>query len=430
MRIQCRLSKPQEEFMRRMDDPLVIMQCGVGSGKTVCASVWSITHMLQGRRLVAGALTHSALMKTLFRQIFEFAWKWGLKPKMNKQDKTISIGKGIIYGYSNEAPDDVLGLSDIYGMVIDEAARCSELFYNNLSDRIRGEGIGAPRKRLITSPCNEPTSQWFNDLCDKHPEAMIRASLLTNPFVSDEYIAELTERYGYGTPLYRQQVLGELVSSDYLNAIIRWEDFPTVESSRFSYLAQPRYYGLDLAGSTGRDSTVGTIINETGLLEQQVIQNADTGIQTSMVKEAYNEGVKQGCLDGSGGFASGVYDAVKHDPKIPIRSISFNEKPDKDIYLNIRAQMYAELAEAIRGGFYIDVQKYKELVEELRNTLAYIDQRGKLRICPKEDIKKAIGRSPDRADSLALAVYAMNHHEAVNVAQVAAKILNLNHFMR
>lgn len=30
MRIPCKLSKPQEEFMRRMDDPLVIMQCGVG----------------------------------------------------------------------------------------------------------------------------------------------------------------------------------------------------------------------------------------------------------------------------------------------------------------------------------------------------------------------------------------------------------------
>ena len=428
MRITCQLSKPQEDFMRRAEDPLVIMQCGVGSGKTVCASIWTITNMLKGRRLVAGALTHSALMKTLFRQIYELAWKWGLKPKMNKQDKTITIGDGIVYGYSNEAPDDVLGLSDIYGMVIDEASRCCQLFYNNLSDRIRGIGIGAPRKRLITSPCNEPNSQWFNDLCDKHPEEMIHASLLTNPFVSDEYIAELTERYGYGSPLYRQQVLGELVSNDFLNAIVRWEDFPSLENSRFSFLTKPTFYGMDLAGSTGRDSTVGTIVNETGLLEQRVVQNADTQGQVSMLKEAYSEGISYGCLDGSGGFGNGVYDTVKHDKFIKIRKMSFSEKPEKEEYLNIRAEMYAELAQAIKSGFYIDTSKYKELVEELRNTLACIDQKGKLRIIPKEDIRRAIGRSPDRADSLALAVYAMNHKMALNVSQIAMNVLNLNHF--
>ena len=427
MKIQCRLSKPQEDFMRRADDPLVIMQCGVGSGKTVCASIWTITNMLQGRRLVAGALTHSALMKTLFRQIYELAWKWGLHPKMNKQDKTIKIGNGIVYGYSNEAPDDVLGLSDIYGLVIDEASRCCELFYNNLSDRIRGEGIGAPRKRLITSPCNEPTSQWFNDLCDKHPEAMIRASLLTNPFVSDDYIQELTDRYGYGSPLYRQQVLGELVNNDFLNAIIRWEDFPALENSRFSYLVSPKFYGMDLAGSTGRDCTVGTIVNETGLIEQRVVQNADTQGQTSMLMEAYETGIQYGCIDGSGGFANGVHDNVKHNPRINLRKMTFSETPEKPEYLNVRAEMYAELAQTIKSGFYIDVQKNKELVEELRNTIACIDQKGKLRIIPKEDIKKAIGRSPDRADSLALAVYAMNHRSEVNVAQIAMKVFNLNH---
>ena len=428
MRIPCKLSIPQERFMRRVDDPLVIMQCAVGAGKTYTCSVWLIAQMLQGRRMVAGALTHGALMKTLFRQTFELAWKWGLNPKLNKQDKTIRVGNGITYGYSNESPDDVLGLSDIYGLVIDEASRCCELFYNNLSDRIRGEGIGAPRKRLITSPCNEPNSAWFNELCARHPEAVIRATLMSNPFVSEDFIEELTERYGLGSPLYRQQVLGELVSNDFLNAIVRLEDFAALADSRFSYNARPAFYGMDLAGSTGRDSTVGTIVNETGLIEQCVVQNLDTQGQTSMLREAYAKGVLGGALDGSGGFGNGVYDNVKHDPFIKIQKISFSEKPDKDIYLNIRAQMYSELAETIRGGFYIDVEQNKELVEELRNTLAYIDQKGKLRIAPKEDLKKTLGRSPDRADSLALAVYAMNHRTAVNAQAVAQKILNLNNW--
>lgn len=429
MQIPCKLSKPQEEFMRRMDDPLVIMQCGVGSGKTYTSSIWSIAHMVQGRRLVAGALTHSALMKTLFRQIYELAWKWKLNPKMNKQDKTIRIGDGIIYGYSNEAPDDVLGLSDIYGLVVDEAARCCELFYNNLSDRIRGEGIGAPRKRLISSPSADPGAGWFNDLVASRPECVIKASLLTNPFVSDEYIAELTERYGFGSPLYRQQVLGELVSNDYLNAIVRWEDFATLESTRFSPLSRPCFLGMDFSGGTGRDLTVASVVNETGLIEQVANASIDTRGQTSMLRDTYTQySCRSSLLDGGGGFANGTYDAVKCDPAILTRKMAFNDSPAKPDFLNVRAEMYAELAEAIRNGFYIDTAANKELVEELRNTLAYIDQKGKMRICPKEDIKKVLGRSPDRADSLALAVYAMNHQTAVNASAVAQRILNLNNW--
>ena len=39
----------------------------------------------------------------------------------------------------------------------------------------------------------------------------------------------------------------------------------------------------------------------------------------------------------------------------------------------------------------------------------FIDNRGRVALVPKDLVKKQLGHSPDSADALALAVYAMNH---------------------
>jgi len=423
MDIDCRLSVPQTEFLRRDEDPLLIWQAGVGSGKTFICSLYLIKHMLEGHRMVAGCLTHSALMKTLFSQCFDLAWKFGLNPVINKQDKTLKVGTGITYGYSNEAPNDVLGLSNIYGLVLDEASRCCEAFYNNLSDRLRGEGLDAPHKRLITSPCTEPGSEWYAELKRKHPESIIRATLYSNPFVSLEYIKELEDRYGIGSPLYRQQVLGEDIASDYLNAIVRATDFVDKENSRFSYLTKPLYYGVDLAGS-GRDLTASALINETGLLNIKTLHKIDTIAQKNMIIEDFEvDNIQGGALD-AGGLGVGVYDNIKHNPRVNIEAVNFAQAPSKDMYLNIRSEMYCEAAQAIKDGFYIDTSANKELVEELRNTQVFVNEKNKLQIIAKEDIRKRIGRSPDRADALVLAIHAMLHPRTnSSAAAVGNKVL-------
>jgi hypothetical protein len=429
MDVNFKLSRPQEEFMRRFDDPLVIMQCSVGAGKTYICALWLIINMLKGRRMVAGALTHGALMKTLFATIEEIAFKIGVKCELNKQDKTMKVGSGITFGYSNEAPKDVLGLSNIYGICIDESARCCEEFYNNLSDRIRGENIEEPRKRLISSPFMEPSAQWWNDLKKVHPEAVIRATLYSNPFVSEKYIRELEERYGIGTPLYKMQVLGEDIAADYLNAILRIGDFVDLAGSRFSRAVRPWYYGIDLAGS-GRDLTAAATINETGLLDMKTIMQIDTVMQKNMILEAYEQSsLSNGAMD-SGGLGIGVYDNIKHIPRVKMEAVNFAQSPSKDMYMNIRSEMYCEAAQAIRDGFYVDVASNQELVEELRNTQVFVNERGKLQIIPKEDIRKNIGRSPDRADALVLAIHAMLHpNPSTNAAEVANRVMAAAHLL-
>ena len=77
----------------------------------------------------------------------------------------------------------------------------------------------------------------------------------------------------------------------------------------------------------------------------------------------------------------------------------------KELYPNLRTEAYAELARDIRNGFYIPEDVRAELLAQQ----VTIDNRGRIALVPKELVKKQLGRSPDRADAIALANYARNH---------------------
>lgn len=107
-------------------------------------------------------------------------------------------------------------------------------------------------------------------------------------------------------------------------------------------------------------------------------------------------------LDNTGGFGKATYDTLKytHDNLYPIH---FAMKSKDEMCNNIRTYMYSYLADAIKAGFYIDPKEF-ELMEELKATQFVSDNKGKRALIPKDQIKKLIGnKSPDTADSLALA---------------------------
>jgi hypothetical protein len=103
-----------------------------------------------------------------------------------------------------------------------------------------------------------------------------------------------------------------------------------------------------------------------------------------------------------------------------------DEKYEKYSYRNRRAQMYWELAEwmdpqGAHGGFAIP--DHTPVYQELRRQLAPIprryDEEGRIILPPKRNkpgarkaepsLEQIIGRSPDDADALVLALFAMTH---------------------
>ncbi len=103
-------------------------------------------------------------------------------------------------------------------------------------------------------------------------------------------------------------------------------------------------------------------------------------------------------IDATGGYGVGVVDGLRNMNRDCIE-VYFSGKALDQRYFNKRSEMYFELAKWIRAGGCLPEDQ--TLREELL-ALTYSFQGDKFRLDSKDDIKDVLGRSPDRADAVAL----------------------------
>lgn len=414
-----KLSPWQAEFMKRFDEDLLICMTGIGAGKTRAAAIWLSLQCAKkpGARFIAIAQNYKQLSRVLVRDVVLVATEMGLRVVHNKSEMTIRFEDtgAEVFCYSGDSPTGILGLSEIDGAVFDEAAFLDESVYNYAMDRCRG-GKYPVVVRLISSPQNTVASQWFVNLVRNNPDKVIHASSLDNPFTSDEYKEELKRRYVEGSNLYRQQILGEILDTDVASQIIRRTDFV---AERDMSIVRPRghWLGADFSGGVGCDSDVFTIIDSYGVVEYQSDNELNTQQKVAGIKLLYDKYDPDGTgLDITGGYGNGARD-LGIEKGMKLTGFNFgSDAIDKERYPNMRTEGYMELAESIRGGFWVPEEARVELLAQQ----ATIDKKGRISLVPKEMVKKMLGgKSPDLADSIMLAHYAMKHGGAPKADDVS-----------
>lgn len=400
-----KLSKWQKSFiLDGFDDPLRIAITGIGSGKSYSLSLWIILQCIKkpGIRGIMIAQNYRALTLVLIREIKNRCAEFGIKFNHNKGNNEIKFENGsVLYGFTAEAPDAILGLTEMDMLTMDEAAYCNEEIYNNAKDRLRG-GKYKPMTRLISSPnSTDRVQNWFSAICKKYPECVIHATSLDNPFTSEEFKAELKERYVEGSPIYRQQVMGEILDMDIASQIIFRHEFPNKKQRD----GEKFWMGYDASG-LGSDTDQFVVIDKYGMVDVEQRTVSDTFEKADIVKKYFDKySIKTAYADGTGGYSQGVID-VCNSKNIKITGINFAQKAfDEENYYNARCEMYLEAAKAIKAGFWVD----DTVREEMLAQEVFINNKGMQQLLPKEDVKKILGHSPDRCDALVLAIYAMNH---------------------
>lgn len=409
--MDIKLSKWQSKWMRHFDDDLFIACTAISAGKTRVLSIWLVMQCVQkpGIRGIMIAQTHSALRKVLIHDIMMFATQIGVHIDWNKSSQELKFDNGsVLFAYSAENPTGILGLSEIDILAIDEAAYCAEEAYNYAKDRMRG-GKYSPMTRLISSPSTMGRIQnWFSRVVKEHKDKVITATYKDNPFTSDDYKRELDERYGVGTNIWRQQCMGELLDTDVASQIIFRGEFPAEKKTVGNVLG--KWLGADFAG-VGVDNNTYVVIDAYGMLWWTKINQQNSFEKSNMLRSTYREwGCKYGNVDNTGGYGSGALDLLEGNPGVVIDGVNFaDEAYDKKQYPQARTEMYLELAQEIRNGFWV----CEEVKDELIAQGVTINKRGQQQLLPKEEVKKILGHSPDLADALALAVYAKNHESSV-----------------
>lgn len=237
--------------------------------------------------------------------------------------------------------------------------------------------------------------QWHVTHITGDPDDPMRSSR-----VDKTWAREQIEAYGKDNPYVLVNVFGKFPPAGF-NQLIGPNDVIAAQKraprpSDFAH-AQKRL-GVDVA-RFGDDNTV--IFPRQGLVAYKpyVLKNADTpeiAGRVIFIKNKWRS--EQEIVDGSGGYGAGVVDALVHAGCAPLEK-NFSEKAQDPQFFNARTEMWWRMADWIKRGGALPEDP--DLAREL-TVPTYSLQNGKIRLEEKEQIKKRLGYSPDRADALAL----------------------------
>lgn len=405
-KVKLRLSQWQRKFiLDGFDDPLRIAVTGIGAGKSRALAIWIVMQCIRkpGLRGIVIAQIYKTLSRVLVREIQVVCSLLGVEYSYNKSSMEMSFTNGsVLFFYSGDNATGILGLSEIDMLALDESAYIGRDVYDFARDRMRG-GKYEPMVRLISSPVNDVVENWFRDVCDRHPECVVTATTFDNPFVSRQFLEELKDRYVEGTNLFKQQVLGMFMDTDVASQLLKRADFAKEKGEK---VARGYWMGADFSGGVGCDADTVAIIDDAGVVEIQEDNELNTQQKVAVIRLEWDKYSPAGnYVDNTGGFGMGSIDLAA-EKGIRLNGANFSEKPfDEKNYPNLRTEAYCELARDIRAGFWVPPEVQKELLAHQ----VTVDNRGRVSLVPKDLVKKILGHSPDKSDSVALANYARNH---------------------
>lgn len=306
---------------------------------------------------------------------------------------------------SKERPDAARGLHQKRNVVLcDESTEIEdnvlEILMNVLSDP-------DPKILLISNPSRR-SGFFFKTHTDediaKH-WVQVHATIYDAPNYDPERTEQQIAQYGGPTShRYRPMVLGEWPLSDEEGLINREHIDFAIANECFPPDNAPIVWGLDPAGQ-GADSSVLCMRQDNKVLDFKQWRGLNPTQLSHTVRDLYEKTPKNKrpaviSVDANG-LGYGAYSGLK-DLGLPAYECKFAGTPTRnpDRYVNVRAQLYAEMAEWFAGE-NVQIPNIPKLVEELA-IVRYEDGSGKIKLEKKELIKKRLGRSPDYADALGL----------------------------
>ncbi|WP_417070812.1 hypothetical protein [Niveibacterium terrae] len=284
-------------------------------------------------------------------------------------------------------------------LVFDEASSIPDLIWEVSEGALTDEGteivwccFGNPTKNTgrFRECFGKFRHRWSTRQIDSRTVAM------TNKAQLAKWVAD----YGEDSDFVRVRVRGVFPSAS-SNQLIGSDAIEVAQKRSYKielFERAPDILGVDVARQ-GDDSSV--IARRKGkiafpLRQMRIPDTMRVASQVAIAGDACDMGA---CfVDATGGYGVGVIDALRGMGRDPVE-VYFSGKAIDPRYFNKRSEMYFELAKWIESGGQLpdDV----ELAEELA-AITYTFQGDKFRLCDKDDIKAAIGRSPDKADALAL----------------------------
>ena len=409
----------QDEAFVHLDDPNkveILFGGGAGGAKSYLGCSWLIMNCLRysGSRWLMGRAVLKTLKETTLNTFFQICQQQNIVAgehfTYNQQAGTIKFFNGseiLLRDLSYKPSDpqfDSLGSLEICGAFIDEVAEIHAKAKNIVRSRCRYKldefGI-TPTLLMSCNPCKGwPFTEFFKPDHDgtlTEDRAYIQALVYDNPHIPKSYIQSL-EKLDKAS---RERLLfGNWFYDGDPRALIEYEKMADLWTNDHVPHGK-KYITADVAGM-GSDLMVFDVWSGFRVVHTETLAKND-GKQAlkvfSRLKAKY--GVPNSNItydaDGIGSYLRGFLKGAK-----PFVNNATALKGEN--YANLKTQCYFLLAKKINeGAIFIESEEYRdELIQELEQVKRdKVDTEQKLRLVPKSEIREAINRSPDFADSKA-----------------------------
>jgi phage terminase large subunit len=281
-------------------------------------------------------------------------------------------------------------------MPITVGQKAEQIFTGGVVDGlIAGAGNPVTTQGLLYHVCTALAGQWKIIRITADPDDPKRT-----PRVDIEHAREQIKLYGRDNGWVMATILGEFPPHGF-NTLLSLEQVEKAMGQHYveeQFAHAQKRLGVDVA-RFGDDSTV--IFPRQGLVafKPAIMRNArsnEIAARVALAKQRWGSEIE--AVDGSGGWGSGVVDSLIQTGFSPLE-VSFSGKAINPRYFNKRSEMWFEMAEWVKRGGALPNDP--ELVRQLTAPM-YTLQDGKFRMEEKEQLKKRLGYSPDKADALCL----------------------------
>jgi len=295
--------------------------------------------------------------------------------------------------------DEVKSTEGIDVLWIEEGHNLTEEQFEVLNPTIRKEGSEI---WLIFNPSNRLAYSWKAFVEKPFPNSIVRKiNYEENPFLSDTILGVIEEAKNGDKEKFEHIYLGYPTESSEMS-LFKFKDVDRAMKRRVQPLGST-VLGLDVA-RYGDDSS--SICKRTGLKVYPLLQRTKIGGDevANWAVAAYNSMAADAITIDTIGAGGTVYDLVLRQVSFAIDGNNSMQATDPNRFHNKRAESYWKLAQSISKNL-LDLPEDDVLAEELLATEYFFTPAGRIQIIEKKDIKKILGRSPDRADSLALTFF-------------------------
>jgi len=226
--------------------------------------------------------------------------------------------------------------------------------------------------------------------------------------ITPTWAADKITRWGKNHPAYQSRVAGNFPTQGEANVIplawieasmSRWED--AVGEGSYELGVDVARYGSDLSVIAPRQGMK--------VYPLRVLSGKDTQEVTGEVLRAARAVDARHIKVDVIGMGAGVVDPLKaaNAPVIPVNVGSASDVKDDDgnrVYLNLRAELWWALRESLdpKNPDPLSLPPDEDLLGDLAAPTYKITGKGQIQIEAKEETKKRLGHSPDRADAVML----------------------------